>query len=79
VKTKPAILEAVRFASKLCPQDRVEWRQIPNLLANAGYHRRTGVLTKALSELEAEGKIIILRLGRSREDWDVELPEGESA
>ncbi|MDB4278234.1 hypothetical protein N9917_01390 [Deltaproteobacteria bacterium] len=74
MKTKPAIIEAVRFVTKLSPH-AVEWRQIPRLLTNAGFHRRDGVLNAALRELEADGKIIVIRRGRSREDWDVELPE----
>ena len=78
MKTKAAILEAVRFVSRLSP-NRVEYRQIPVILHNAGYHRREGVLLKAVRELEAEGKLRILRLGRSSQAWDLELPEKPNA
>jgi hypothetical protein len=88
VKTKPAILAAVRFIQSLKtsgggvtssgePRRPVEYRQIPTILTNAGFHRRAGVLLKAARELESEGKLIIIRRGRSREDWDLDLPEEE--
>jgi hypothetical protein len=75
VKTKPAILHAVRFIQGLNTGMPVEYRQIPHILTNAGFHRRDGVLLKGARELEDEGKLIIIRRGRASADWDLDLPE----